>query len=300
MTMSVSLTNLLDLLEVYSSEALSSADVRVEDASDSFTFQDIKSSSSNVWTRIDSVVSVVFDMKGSTDFGLNKHSISTARIYDAAISGAVRILSNFEADFIDIQGDGGFGLFWGDNAMERAICSGITIKTFSLSISERLANKWPKAPLTGLKVGMHIDHALVKKIGTPRNPDEQEPVWAGRAVNYAFKCAQAADTHQMIVTQKVWERVRRNDYIAFTCNCEGTPSAGIWNEVAVEKLPEKDRKAMLLTSQWCENCGPSFCDSVMSGDTHRDEIEQAERGVLDQKLRARALEVRQSRGHTGP
>lgn len=116
MTMSVSLTNLLDLLEVYSSEALSSADVRVEDASSSFTFQDIKSSSSNVWTRIDSVVSVVFDMKGSTDFGLNKHSISTARIYDAAISGAVRILSNFEADFIDIQGDGGFGLFWGDNA----------------------------------------------------------------------------------------------------------------------------------------------------------------------------------------
>jgi hypothetical protein len=46
-------------------------------------------------------------------------------------------MAKFDPQFMDIQGDGIFGLFHGDRAFERAVC-GITLKGFSERSLERL------------------------------------------------------------------------------------------------------------------------------------------------------------------
>lgn len=258
-----------------------------------FTADQIRSSLSNVWMKLPEVVAVAFDMVGSTKLGLKHHDSSAARIYQSGVGGAVKSLSTYGADFIDIQGDGGFGLYWGEKAHERALCAAITIKTFSLKFVERLIAKYGDGlPDTGFKVGMHADRTLVKKIGTLRKPDEQEPVWAGRSVNYSYKCAQAADAHQLIITDKVWQKFKNNDFVVYSCGCsEGVePSNNMWQSAEHEVLPEGKNLVHILDSSWCVNCGPGFAEAIMKGKKNRDDIEEWLRDQQRQKMAA-ALEA---------
>ncbi len=71
-----------------------------------------------------SLVAVFADLKNSTQLGTGKHAASTARIYQAATGGVVDVMEEFSADFMQIQGDGVFGLFWGDQRFERAVMCG--------------------------------------------------------------------------------------------------------------------------------------------------------------------------------
>src|SRR5205823_2883503 len=145
----------------------------------------------------------------------------TASIYEAATGGLTRIFNDFDADFVAVQGDGAVGLFWGNKRLERALCAGITIKTFSeLTLIPRLEKRWPELPNTGFKVGVAASSLLVKRVGVPRTA-HQEPVWAGKAVNYAAKCAPQADRHEMIVAGTVWDFAEGNDYLAVSCTCAG-------------------------------------------------------------------------------
>lgn len=104
------------------------------------------------WVRIKNVVAVVVDLKGST-----KHRPNTsARLYEAVTGNCVRIARRFEPSFVDIQGDGLFALYHGEGAYQRAMCTGITLKSFSARcvvprIDESMDERFPK---TGLKVGI--------------------------------------------------------------------------------------------------------------------------------------------------
>lgn len=288
------LTNLLDSLGEEVNTVLNNSEVPVVEEDGTFDAKDIPSSSSDTWIKLPEVVALVCDLKGSTHLGTGKYDRSTARIYKASVEGAVRILHQFEANFIDIQGDGGFGLFWGDKAYERALCAGVTIKTFSEDLVARLEKRWPDAPETGYKVGIHAARTLVKRIGTLRVVSEQEAVWAGKPVNYAAKCAQAAGRHQLIVTQQVWEKFKNNDYIAFSCDCNEGPTANLWTDTTVDRLPEEDQAAVVLNSGWCPTCGPSFCDAIMAGETKRS-ISTSVRMAIPRMAMQRALEAKQER-----
>jgi class 3 adenylate cyclase len=231
--------------------------------------------SARKWHKLDEAVAVVADLKGSTNLGVGKHAASTAAIYEAATGGLCRIFDEFDADFVAIQGDGAFGLFWGDQRMERALCAGITVKTFSVNqLVPRLEKKWTDLPATGFKVGVAVSKLLVKRVGVPRT-DHQEPVWAGKAVNYAAKCAQQAGVHEMIVTGSVWDFVEGNDYLAVTCPCGNGPSDTIWSDVTIDKIHEGDgeRAGRKLTSQWCDTHGAEYCAAVLAGQTERPEAE---------------------------
>jgi class 3 adenylate cyclase len=251
------------------------------------------------WHRADEVVAVVADLKSSTRIGLNKKPASVASIYEASTGGVVQVFDEFDADFVAIQGDGAFGLFWGDYRMERAVCAGITIKTFSARhLVPRLEKRWPDSlPETGLKVGVAASPILVKRVGVPRT-DHQEPVWAGRAVNYAAKAAQQADAHQMLVTGTVWDWAQDNDYLAVTCPCGDGPSPSLWTDVTLDKVPGDDgeREGKLLTSQWCEHHGAEYCAAVLSGETYRPDahetVEMASAEERANPVRARAARDR--------
>ncbi|QIN28454.1 hypothetical protein [Brevibacterium luteolum] len=288
------LTSLLDSLGKEVNTVLNDSEVSVVEKDGSFDANNIHSPSSDTWIKLPEVVAVVCDLKGSTHFGTGKYDSSTARIYKSSVEGAVRILHEFEANFIDIQGDGGFGLFWGEKAYERALCAGVTIKTFSEDLVSRLEQRWPDAPETGYKVGMHVARTLVKQIGTRRVSSEQEAVWAGKPVNYAAKCAQAAERHQMIVTQQVWEKFENNDYIAFSCDCGDGPSASLWSEITVDRLPQDDQAAVVLDSRWCSNCGPSYCEAIMNGETKRN-ISTSTRMLIPRLAMRKALAAKKER-----
>ncbi|WP_256842255.1 hypothetical protein [Ornithinimicrobium cryptoxanthini] len=289
------LTSLLASLDDEVNTVLNNSTVNVVDKGGDFSIADIPSSSSDTWIKLHNVVAVVCDLKGSTHLGTGKYDKSTARIYKSGVEGAVRILNEFDANFIDIQGDGGFGLFWGDRAYERAMCAGVTIRTFSGDFVDRLEKRWPDGlPETGFKVGIHADRTLVKRIGTRRVIAEQEAVWAGRPVNYAAKCAQTADRHQVIITQRVWDKLKGNDYIAFSCDCGEGPTASLWTDISVDRLPEHDRDAVVLNVPWCQKCGPSFCDAIMAGESKRD-IPQSVRSAINKMKMQDALKAKRAR-----
>lgn len=264
--------------------------------------EEIPGQGSAKWLKIPSVVAVVADLKNSTALGTGKHDTSTARAYKAAVEGSVKVLNQFGANFIDIQGDGGFGLFWGERRFERAFCAGVTIRTFSNSLVEKLETKWGSAggPETGFKVGMAVGRVLVKQLGTPRSPDEQEAVWAGKPVNYATKCAQAADRHQVVLAGSVWDHFRNNDYVAYSCGCSGTPSAALWTDMTIDRLSDDEQYGRTTGSPWCSTCGPTFCRAILEGKRRRDDIPdhvkaELARTQMKEALAAKAQFNRQER-----
>lgn len=226
------------------------------------------------WISIDDALVVVADLKNSTKLGVNRRASSTARIYQASTGNVAKIFDSFEADYLGIQGDGVFAIFWGENRVSRALCAGVTIKTFSLDLVDQLESKWNSLPETGLKVGVASGKLLAKKIGVVHRPEWQEPVWPGRAVNYAFKAAAAADRHEMIVTRSVWDRISSNDFLRYSCGCGGRV-VDLWRNMAIEKLPEGDKEAsgMILASSWCSLHGEEYCQAILKGEKKRKDVE---------------------------
>lgn len=234
------------------------------------------------WHKLRNAVAVVADLKNSTKLGTGKWAASTA-----STGGIVKVFDQFDADFLAIQGDGAFALFWGDHRYERALCAGITIKTFSRDMVTRLEKRWPDLPETGFKVGVASSRLLAKRIGTPRNPAQQEPVWAGKAVNYAAKAAQGVDRHLMAVTGSVWDVVEKNDYLAVSCPCGNGPSLSIWSDTEIERLPEGDPEAQgrLLTACWCAVHGEEYCTAVLAGQRHRDDANPVRKALQASQMR---------------
>lgn len=252
------------------------------------------------WHRLTDGVAVVADLKSSTQLDVGKHPASTASIYEAATGNVVRILDDFDADYIAIQGDGAVGVFWGERRLERALASGVTIKTFSeKQLVPQLEKKWTTLPETGFKVGIAASQLLVKRVGIPRT-DHQEPVWAGKAVNYAAKCAQQANRHEMVVTGSVWDWVSGNDYLAVSCACS-TPSSAIWSDVEIERLSAEDpeRPGRKLHAAWCDVHGEEYCAAILDGKKRRadvtDQVEKVNARHMPDAMRRVAKQRREQR-----
>lgn len=252
------------------------------------------------WTRMKDVTVLVADLKNSTQLGTGSKGASTASIYEAGTGGVVTVFDKFDANFIQIQGDGAFAIFWGDRRYERAVCAGITVKTNSLDLAAQIEARWPAKPETGFKVGIASGRVLVKRVGTPRNPAQQEPVWAGKPVNFATKAAQCADRHQIIVTGSVWDRIASNDYLTFSCTCSD-PSDSIWEDFTIERLAEDEpeRHGRLLISGWCAAHGEEYCNAILNGKKNRAEITGKREAMLQQQMsnaiRSKALRERANR-----
>jgi class 3 adenylate cyclase len=297
--MSNGLQELLDSLDTHVKDEMA-VNPEVVDKGDDLDVDDLPITARK-WHKLTEGVAVVADLKGSTNLGVGKHAASTAAVYEAATGGLSKIFNDFATDFVAIQGDGAFGLFWGEDRMERAICAGITVKTFSAKLLvPRLESKWPDLPATGFKVGIAASTLLVKRVGVPRTA-HQEPVWAGKAVNYAAKCAQQAAANEMIVTGSVWDFAEGNDYLAVTCPCGSGPTDSIWTDVIIDKIHEGDgeRAGRKLTSQWCDIHGAEYCAAVLDGQTKRPEaatlMESVRKRLRDDAFRAGQRRIREDR-----
>lgn len=230
------------------------------------------------WLKIEDVVALAGDLTNSTKLSLNKHTNTSARIYEAATGGAIRIVlrPEFAPAFVDIQGDGFFALYHGTRSYERALCAAISLKTFSERhlvplIEQRLGATVPE---TGFKAGLAAGTLAAKRVGAPRKTSE--PVWAGKPVNWASKCAQQADIHELVVTEKVWNKVKDNDYVRFSCGCDGsgTPSSvsTLWTGKTVPALLGHGIDCWVLRQRWCALHGDQFCQAILDGQTDRVDV----------------------------
>jgi class 3 adenylate cyclase len=225
------------------------------------------------WWSFADVACTFVDLRNSTRLGLNKHTASTASIYEAAVRNAAEIFTSMGADSVAIQGDGAFAVFWGERRYERALCSGITVKTFSeKELVPQLKAKWQSLPETGFKVGIASSKVLMKRVGLPRTAI-QEPVWAGKAVNYAAKAGQAASPSKLIVAGSVWDYFAKNDYVTHSCDCGGSPKE-LWSATRIEHLTGDDgeEEGKALGSNWCSECGAEFCAAILAGETKRNGV----------------------------
>ncbi|HEY5052154.1 MAG TPA: adenylate/guanylate cyclase domain-containing protein [Solirubrobacterales bacterium] len=222
------------------------------------------------WLRIRNVVAVSTDLKDSTALNFDKYAQTSARLYQAVTGSVVRLFSLFDPQFIAIQGDGAFALFHGELAFERAFCAAASIKKFSLAsigplIDEKFSDSFPDS---GLKTGIASGILVAKKVGVRGT---NEPIWAGKPVNFASKCAQGADRHELIVTSAVYEKLAPNDYIDYSCGCPNGVPYPLWGEIEVEKLG-KHSNCMRLGSNWCETHGDEFCRAILDGKKTREDV----------------------------
>ncbi len=231
------------------------------------------------WFKLDEIVVVFADLKNSTALGVNKHDKSTARIYEASTGVGVRLLQNFHPKYVEVQGDGFFGVFHGDRADVKAMTAAMMLAHFSKYILEPQIKKSREAiscPETGLKLGVTTGRTLVKQIGVP---GFERPVWAGKPVNYSAKCAEFGEAHQVIVMENLYKQViEHNDYFLQPCYHRGHPkghnssTTGRWRPV---KVPAIAYKCLASDVPWCNGdsngneSAQTFAEKVLAGEHNR-------------------------------
>ena len=180
-------------------------------------------------------------------------------------------MAKFDPQFMVIQGDGIFGLFHGERAHERALCAGITLKYSSVRslapmIDELFAEGFPD---TGFKVGMSAGVLVAKKVGVRKEADE--PVRAGKPVNYAVKCAGKADRHELIATANVYDSSSATITSLTPAGCPDGRPVPLWVDINVEKLG-KHSQCKPLPVGWCKHHGDEFCTAILDGKRKRHDV----------------------------
>ena len=267
MTTDIDVHDLLSSLHDHAADAITTT-AEIIDV-DQFPSLDDMYSEVPKWLRIDDVVAVVADLKSSTKLNFGKHANTSARLYEAVTGSLVRVADTFGAAFIDIQGDGLFALYHGERRYERAMCAAITMTTLSEQTLVPLVEKHfsDRFPGTGIKVGLDASRLLVKEIGIRGT---NEPVWAGRAVNWATKAAQTADAHQLVVTRRVFQKFEANEYVRYSCGCPDGVVSDLWLATDVESLTDEERgECKMLPCHWCPTHGAEFCRAVLDGQRDR-------------------------------
>jgi hypothetical protein len=109
-------------------------------------------------------VCLFIDLDDSSKHSFKKHPKTMAKIYDYFTQNIVDVLNHpiFGADYIDIKGDGAFGIFEGEKASYKALYCAITFKTlFEQTISPKFSTE---GELLSCKFGIHKDIILVRKL----------------------------------------------------------------------------------------------------------------------------------------
>lgn len=227
---------------------------------------------SNRWFRVDNVVCVYVDMRNSTGLSAQKHDRVTAGIYQYFTGTAVQILNHFGASYIDVRGDGAFGLFDFDQ-LYHAFVAGMTFKTF---VARVLADETPELadgePIS-CHIGIDTKTVLVKRVGLRRvegQTTKQNEVWAGKPVNMAAKLAALGGSNDLVVSERVFKRFLKDgsELVLKSCGCPDGKKQNFWRPIDLTLDPKFDfsRAHNIVTSGWCAKHGVAFCEAILKLD----------------------------------
>ena len=225
-------------------------------------------------------VCLYIDLDNSSGLSFEHHPKVMAKIYDYFTQNIVDIITGepFDAAYIDIKGDGVFGIFEGEKAAIRAFNAGLTFKTF---FEKHIRPKFQKdGELFNCKLAISKDKILVKKIGLRGNNNE---VWAGRVVNNAAKLASLTKSiyannknidpsvHSLLVISgKVHdELIGQAPILQNHCGHDPrgntAPKTPAW--VSVDCSMDSsvyDNVAWYAQSIWCDICGDKYFSEVLN------------------------------------
>jgi class 3 adenylate cyclase len=241
----------------------------------------------NRWLQLEDAIAVFADIQGSTRLAYELNNREAAAVIETGIKAIAETFHTCDAKHAQIQGDGAYAVFYGEMALENAMVAAITIQTFSQKIfKERIKVKFPKAPATGIKVGVAAGPVIVKVLGKNRVNQFQDPSWVGIPVNFASKAASAASPGKLVVTATIWDRIWDNEYLTMSCVCNPEKKKSeLWEPFPIQTLSDYsgEEAGYSLSSTWCDNCGSTFSERVLAGFKTRDLTEDARLSRQKQK-----------------
>ena len=233
-----------------------------------------------VWLQIPEATAVFVDLKGSTGLNSRFGAETAAHAYTYFNRAMAVILDGFQARYVDVQGDGLFGLFSGRGSRFLAAACAITMKTqVETVIAERFRQDvhadWE------LRAGIGVDRGnlLVRQLGL-RGTGMNE-VWAGTPVNTAAKLSSAAGPNEVAVSERVFSDYQqsakiRQRVLLWSCGCRGsTRGRGLdlpvdqaeylWqSNPAPANLGLDFDQVHRLCKPWCPTHGTEFCEALVT------------------------------------
>ena len=234
-----------------------------------------------VWYQIRNVTAVFADLKRSTELNANEGARHAAVAYTYFIRAMAVILNRFEAGYVDVQGDGIFGLFSGPNSHFRAVACAITMRT---QVEREVNARFQKSTSSNwrLAVGIGMDRGtlLVRRLGLRGSKTNE--VWAGTPVNMAAKLSSVAGPNQVVMSERLLlecdkgSKLRRRA-LMWSCGCKGSArgrgldtltdnAERLWQRVSAPATLGLDFQHMhRLRKPWCRIHGSQFCEVLVSG-----------------------------------
>lgn len=250
--------------------------------------KNIPTEQSRVCHRVNDVICVFIDMKSSTMLSNYWESINTLhearQIYTLFTGTATRFLNELGASYIDIKGDGVFGLFDYDQA-HRALAAAVSFNTFASSVfHDKVVQTVRNDVGTGAKIGIHQSSLLVSRIGLrkdPRRIDKHNEVWVGNAVNYAVKLSNLSKNGEIHVSAYFFENLRREQTLR-SCSCGdgffgfNANNRNLWTHVdLLEDYSVPLASARKTSYCFCTKHGDEACRALIAADRHSLEFESA-------------------------
>lgn len=233
------------------------------------------------WFQIRNVTAVFADLKRSTALNTNEGTRTVAVVYTYFIRAMAVVLDRLDAGYIDVQGDGIFGLFSGPNSHFRAAACAITMRT---QVEREVDPRFRKTASCQqrLRVGIGMDQGtlLVRRLGL--RGSKMNEVWAGTPVNMAAKLSSAAGPNQVVMSDRLFSKCEqgsklRRQALTQSCGCSGrTRGRGLdlpigkaehlWQQAAAPgQLGLDFNHIYRLRKPWCVTHGPEFCEAMVTG-----------------------------------
>ncbi len=234
-----------------------------------------------LWWRIPNVTAVFADLKGSTALSSSVPPEAAAIAYTYFIRAMTVVLEKFSAGYIDIQGDGIFGLFGGQKSMFHAAACAITMRSH---VEEIVASKFKRDASVqwDLKVGVGVDRGtlIVRQLGL--RGTKLNEVWAGKPVNMAAQLSSVAGPNQVAVSDRMFAGYEvaakmRQRALIWSCGCAGrkrgaglSAAQGQTSKLWVQRDAPKNLgldfgSVHTRDSGWCQRHGAEFCEAILTG-----------------------------------
>ena len=239
-----------------------------------------------LWYQISKVTAVFADLKQSTELSTESKSSPepAAYAYTYFIRTMALILERFGAGYVDIQGDGIFGLFGGDSdSVFDAAAAAVTMRTV---VEREVVKRFEEDTTVDWKlcagIGMDCGTLLVRRLGL-WGTTKQNEVWAGTSVNVAAKLSSLAGSNQVVVSERIFTQFNkatklRKRALLWSCGCNNGDGQGaglnaaesetscLWEEAEQPGGLGLDfDRIFTLNSKWCDTHGEEFCEAIVTG-----------------------------------
>jgi len=223
-------------------------------------------------------VCLFIDLDNSSVMSFKRYPKTMAQVYDYFTQNAVDIVTAdpHAADYVDIKGDGLFGIYEGDKAVFKALAAALTFKTF---FEKHVRGKFQtSSDAFSCKIAIDKDKVLVKKIG--KRGDHNE-VWAGRVVNNAAKLASLSREIQVLhgpppnvgglilLSDVVYnELTQKRDYAITSCGHDVSGNTAgkipLWTQWDCANNDSINGDcAWYCSALWCDICGDRFMSEML-------------------------------------